>query len=134
MKAIMQVKKSSLKNPVSQVPLNPAAPTFTIPEATHLIAPPTENEEADVAPMPEMQDAHEVESTTHPEATERGRDKQDRVEQLLSTRSGRTSKPPVRFGVGLAWTRKAAALPSLANQNNRIVIQHMFQTCLGTPV
>ena len=116
--------------PVSQVPLNPAAPTFTIPEATHLIAPPTENEAADVAPMPEMQDVHEVESTTQPEATERRRDKQDRAEQLLSTRSGRTSKPPVHFGVDLAWTRKAPALPSLANQNNRIVIQNVLQRCL----
>ena len=123
MKVIMQVKKSSLKNPVSQVPLNPAAPTFTIPKATHLIAPPTENEAADVAPMPEMEDVHEVESTTQPETTENRRDKQNRAEQLLTTRSGRTSKPPVRFRVDLAWTREAAALPSLANQNNRIVIR-----------
>ena len=49
--------------------LNLAAPTFTNPEITHLIAPPTENEAADVAPMPEMQDVYEVESTTQPEAT-----------------------------------------------------------------
>ena len=84
------------------------------------------------APMFEMDSIN----TTEP-PIQAGRARSQRAEQNLGeqssvTWSGRISKPPERFGVNPTWIHNAAVL-SLLNQDNQIVIQNVLQAWPATP-
>ena len=111
-----------------QIPLNQEAPEFIVLEAT----PSTEDEATGEPPMFEMDSIHITESPIQAKRTRSQRAEQNLGEQPSVTRSGKILKRPERFGDNPTWTHKAAVL-SLLNQENQIVIQNVLQAWLATP-